>query len=1128
MDAQASNEALGPHGSGKQPATLPAELANHPDYEIVRALSAGGMGLVFLARNRLLGRHEVLKIIGPDLIENPGMRDRFRREIRAVARLRHPNIVTAYSAFRAGESLVFAMEYAEGLDLARMVAAKGPMPVGHACAFIHQAALGLQHAHQAGLVHRDIKPGNLMLTRKGGRAIIKILDFGLAKAGREQGTLDLTGTARSSREPSAARGLTLAGQTLGTPEFIAPEQIGDAQAADIRADIYSLGCTLYYLLSSRPPFEAGSLADVLQAHYSMDATPLDLVRPDLPAELAALVTKMMAKAPAHRFQTPEEVARALAPFFKKRSMGHSGPGLAAASAIVPEATGRATAPAEAAAATGAGAWSDLIELDQTEDDGEAVSADSKQSPARGILTPVAYAGIGALAAVLVVVVVAIGINGRETTWLSRTRPATHGPPATEGTRAKLAPALPEPKPGTPIASAALDADRRTHPNPAPDSPPSRTAALKRGNVPIADSSRTKSAPAAATTPSPPAPRVAPELPEIATFKATDRAIQARMLPDERHLLFETGGKDRALWLGDLEDPRNPRLIDGNPPGWLHLALSSDGRFAALACEDNTVRSWDLRTGRTRLILEETAGLTALALSPDDRRAAYVSGEALHICDVITGSSKKLRTQTAGGISQVAFRPDGRRLISIGDDNNIRAWDVDTGREVEHMRSPPRVTGLAVFPDGNRVMMSFSGPKIAVWDLGAGHERRQISFLGACIAISPDGRRALLGGENRMRLWDLETDEELKRVDHESELLDVAFSPDGRRAISCTDGAVRVWGLPPGRPHDEQPAAVEVAQFLGHEGIVHSVVISRDGRRVLTGGSPDTMRLWNLDTRELIRSFGSNSGAIQSLAFSPRGDQALSGGDDGRVRLWNLESGEQVREFRGHEDSVFIVAVSPDGRRAYSAGGGILRDGWKDGTDFAIRSWDLRNGDQLQPFEGHKGYVTSVAVSPDGGRLLSGGNDATVILWDTKTRAEIHRMQGQKGRVDCVAFLPDGRRAVSCGLDTMLHMWDLESGRELPAHFKVRTGWNNWLASSPDGHRLFSSDGGGRELRLWDVQNGKLMQSLSFGGVAPTRGAFTPDGRHAIWGGWDGVVRMYRVQKAPATTRAAAAAKPGPD
>ena len=179
-----------PVGANANVSKLPPELANHPDYEIIRELGQGGMGVVFLAHNRIMGRDEVLKVIGPDIIESPGVFDRFLREIRAVARLQHPNIVTAHSAFRCGESLVFAMEYVEGLDLARLVKAKGPVPVGHACYFVHQAALGLQHAHEAGMVHRDIKPGNLMLTHKRGKALIKVLDFGLAKAEREQKVLD--------------------------------------------------------------------------------------------------------------------------------------------------------------------------------------------------------------------------------------------------------------------------------------------------------------------------------------------------------------------------------------------------------------------------------------------------------------------------------------------------------------------------------------------------------------------------------------------------------------------------------------------------------------------------------------------------------------------------------------------------------------------------------------------------------------------------------------------------------------------------------------------------------------------------------------------------------------------------
>jgi serine/threonine protein kinase len=282
--------------------TIPPELLNLPDYQIKKELGQGGMGLVYLAHNTLMGRDEVLKVMDRRIIERPGALDRFLREIRAVAKLRHPNIVTAYSAFRLGESIVFAMEYIEGLDLACMVKAKGPVPVAHACNVAYQAALGLQHAHEEGLVHRDIKPANLMLSRKGDRPVIKILDFGLAKAAREE---------------KVDGGLTREGHALGSPDYIAPEQIRDAPSADIRADIYSLGATLYYLLTGHAPFRAKSLYDLYQAHISRDAEPLNLVRPDVPAELAALVAKMMAKEPSQRFQTPGEVARALTPFFKK-------------------------------------------------------------------------------------------------------------------------------------------------------------------------------------------------------------------------------------------------------------------------------------------------------------------------------------------------------------------------------------------------------------------------------------------------------------------------------------------------------------------------------------------------------------------------------------------------------------------------------------------------------------------------------------------------------------------------------------------------------------------------------------------------------------------------------------------
>jgi serine/threonine protein kinase len=287
------------------PGSLPPGLADHPDYEVVRELGQGGMGVVYLAQNKMMGRLEVLKVVSEQLIKRRGVIDRFLGEIRNAARLHHPNVVTAYSTVRLGESIALAMEYVDGLDLARLVKARGPLPVANACNYIHQAALGLQHAHEHGMVHRDIKPTNLMLTKQGSRALIKVLDFGLAKV-KSEGAVD--------------GGLTHEGQMLGTPHYIAPEQTIDARKADIRADIYSLGCTFYYLLTGEPPFDGTSLYDILQAHHSREALPLNLARPEVPLEVAAIVAKMMAKERERRFEEPKEVAQALKPFFKAGSV----------------------------------------------------------------------------------------------------------------------------------------------------------------------------------------------------------------------------------------------------------------------------------------------------------------------------------------------------------------------------------------------------------------------------------------------------------------------------------------------------------------------------------------------------------------------------------------------------------------------------------------------------------------------------------------------------------------------------------------------------------------------------------------------------------------------------------------
>jgi serine/threonine protein kinase len=280
---------------------IPPELANHTKFRIVSQLGRGGMGVIYLAEHRVLQKRFALKVINPSVLDNPGALARFQTEARAVATLDHANIARCHDADQAGDLHFLVMEYVEGMSLWQLLQKKGPMSVASACHCVCQAALGLQHAFEHGLAHRDIKPQNLMLTPKGQ---VKVLDFGLA---RMRGPKDV------------GKGLTQADSFMGTPEYVSPEQATDARQADIRADIYSLGCTLYALLTGRPPFQEDTMVKLVMAHIEKQPPALHELRPDVPADVSAIAAKMLAKDPAQRYQRPVEVAQALAPFAKAGS-----------------------------------------------------------------------------------------------------------------------------------------------------------------------------------------------------------------------------------------------------------------------------------------------------------------------------------------------------------------------------------------------------------------------------------------------------------------------------------------------------------------------------------------------------------------------------------------------------------------------------------------------------------------------------------------------------------------------------------------------------------------------------------------------------------------------------------------
>lgn len=263
-------------------------------YELVAHVAAGGMGSVYKAHDLELGRTVALKVLPPQLADQPHVVERFRREARHAARLSHKNIVTLYEFGQADGQWFLAMEFVDGIDLESYIVRKGQVTPDEARRFLKQAARALDHAYRMGITHRDIKPANFLLTREEGRAVVKLTDFGLARAEGEQQFR-----------------LTRDGSTVGTVDYLAPEQARDSDSADVRSDIYSLGCACYHMLAGKPPFAEGGLGERVYKHLEAEPPDIRLVNPRVTDALWAVLCKMLAKKPEDRYQTPAELLAAL-------------------------------------------------------------------------------------------------------------------------------------------------------------------------------------------------------------------------------------------------------------------------------------------------------------------------------------------------------------------------------------------------------------------------------------------------------------------------------------------------------------------------------------------------------------------------------------------------------------------------------------------------------------------------------------------------------------------------------------------------------------------------------------------------------------------------------------------------
>jgi serine/threonine-protein kinase len=786
-------------------------------YILLERLGQGGMGTVYKARHRVLKAVRAVKIIQPERLTGPNAVKRFFQEVEAVGKLFHPNIILPHDAGEAGGAYFLAMEYVPGADLGRLLDRGGPLPAADAAEYIRQGALALQHAHERGLVHRDIKPANLLVSSADGR--VKLLDLGLARV-------------RALEEEGAGpqTALTQAGAVMGTPDYMPPEQAVDSHGVDIRADIYALGCTLYHILAGQPPFPGGSVMEKLIAHRSREAKPLEQLRNDLPSGLAVVIRKCMAKSPESRYQTPSELASALAPYCaaanpaKPRPAGASGehpifpigtrpslatiPGRSGVSRV-PTPPGHPTMKAPAGALPAPSART-------------VQSLDTRLDP---VNRPVQAAGDSAGAkrrtrwpAVIVMIVVGtiIAVGAR---YFQRPTLDGGGQP-----------------PPAPVARAS----RVETPVPAPPATVSRKADA------VAE---------------PPALPVRPGLPRGGDGLVNEAALaRSGRGPGEKAAPRPVSLAQReVLYAMDVDAVRR-------------IAMGAGGRRAAVVT-DRQLDFYDLgkHGGKPEdtipldqllpSLTETSRPVTAVTLSADGRHA-YLATTAPESGDANSSSRGSLV-------------------------NVVVHWEY--GQTPEILRGP-RVSDhkgdfqcVAVSPEG--VILAGGSLPTASWWNGAIKPPRltefkhEVTVPALAIAFSRDGKRALFCGSGTdLRLHAFGQAAAAAPVPlrgHAKGARCAAFSADGRFAVSGgTDGTVCVWDFTGPPPAD---GVLRPARELNwHQGPVTSVAFAPAGDRFLSGGADGYFCLGEVSRSDRMQRVlcEPSHPPVLSLAFSGDGAYAL--------------------------------------------------------------------------------------------------------------------------------------------------------------------------------------------------------------------------------------------------------------
>jgi len=1137
-------------------AGLPRQFEN---YELVIGeegnvieLGRGAMGVTYKAMDTNLHRLAALKVISPRCIRDERIRERFIQEARAAASLRHEHIASVYHLGFTGSIYFYAMEYVEGQTLKQVLHSRGPLPEELALEITSQVAAALAAAHQRQLVHRDIKPANLIVSfDQKNKPMVKVIDFGLVKV-----------TAGISDDPS----VSAPGILLGTPHYASPEQFSGGQV-DTRSDIYSLGVTLWHMLTNTTPF-SGSPLQVAGKHLQAPL-PIDRLR-HLSLPVVSLVTQLLEKEPDRRPQTPEELLTLVSSTM--RSLGDPQVVLSRQRVWEPRLPSRSLKVRSRSYPARSGDPQRLLEpwdftpflvekfkgfigrewLFQEIDEWR-----SKDSPVALLI--VGEPGIGKSA--IVAALVRRNLEGQVLAYhCCRTdTPATLEPAGFVRSLASMLSARLAEYTATLACSSVINALRRADTDPVSAFEAAVLAPLHKIRQP--EKNR-----------------------YYLLIDALDESL-TRAHPPTIFDVLCTRLDRLPSWLGLIATTRNdPNVLNPLRSLRVQIITAQDRRN-----QDDVRRFVQCRLRQTPF-----------------REKAKASGKTLpSLEDALLRSS-------AGNFLFVRTALDA----------------VESGQlSFDHIENlPPGLSSLyeiffrRLFPDPAN---DFDRSRKVLETVAAAREPLTREQIAAAIGLDPEEELPLIlsrlasfvpASEGRYALfhkslfdwltgWDKRQDQPFAGAYHvnlqkgSARLADSCWAEYGRGYSQISPYCLRHLPAHLHQLRRHQLSAVVLRDFHFLQAKLEATdpsalvadyeympatadlrlvqlaiqlsahVLARDNRqlagqlmgRLLGNSSPDIQALLKGAAESkawprlrpltpslappggpLICTFEGHTSWVHAVALTSDGRCAISGSGDGTLRVWDLEGNRSVRSFAGHTGPIKAVAITPDGRRAVSASSDRTLRVWdfesgrslrtlrghsspvclvsltshgsravSASSNGTLRVWDLQSGRSVRMLVAHKNQVNALTITPDNHHAISASSDQTLRVWDLKSGRSVCTLAGHAHSVNAIAVTPDGRRAISASSDYTLRVWDLKSGRSM-CTLAGHTGSVTAVVVTPDGHRAISGSSD-HTLRIWDLDRGNLARTLEGHANSVTAVILLPDGRRAISESADHTLRLWDLK-----------------